>query len=350
MSFCLSKWTRKLQLMIFGKQQENAIYAIKDWLETKHSRKPWFYLAGFAGTGKTTIAKRIAELVNGDALYAAFTGKAALRMRQVGCDNASTIHSLLYVPRVDPKSGEVTFIFNKDSVINTTKLIIIDECSMVDEQLAKDLLWFKKPILVLGDPAQLPPIKGKGYFTNGDPDILLTEIFRQAKENPIIWMATRVREGHKLQFGDYGDSKVTSKYILDEVVSADQVIVGRNLTKESTNDRIRNKLGFRGDFPEKNEKVICGTNDKDLGFFNGGMYNVLGSNDYLARPGFLRLHLFSLDEEYEQYGVAHKYLFSPEFSKPNWKILKGSQEYDYAYAITCHKSQGSQWDNIYVND
>ena len=336
--------------MIFGKQQENAIRAVDHWLKNDTKSKPWFYLAGFAGTGKTTIAKHMAELVGGDVIYASFTGKASLRMRQVGCEGASTIHSLLYVPKVNEKTGEVHFKFNKDSVINTTKLVIIDECSMVDDKLAADLLWYKKPILVLGDPAQLPPVNGEGFFTRGDPDILLTEIHRQAKENPIIWMATKIREGGSLSQGNYGSSKVTSKYIANDVVASDQIIVGRNLTKDTTNNRVRTKLGFTSEFPEKGEKIICLSNVKDLGFFNGGMYDVVGCKDILSRPGFMKLHLFSLDEEYEQFAIAHKYLFSPEFDKPDWKMLRGTQEFDFAYAITCHKAQGSQWDNVYVND
>ena len=63
---------------------------------------------------------------------------------------------------------------------------MIDECSMVDAELARDLLSFGKPILVLGDPFQLPPVKGGGYFTESPPDVMLTEIHRQAEDNPII--------------------------------------------------------------------------------------------------------------------------------------------------------------------
>ena len=63
---------------------------------------------------------------------------------------------------------------------------MIDECSMVDEELGRDLLSFGKPILVLGDPAQLPPVKGGGFFTETAPDVMLTEIHRQAEGSAII--------------------------------------------------------------------------------------------------------------------------------------------------------------------
>ena len=57
---------------------------------------------------------------------------------------------------------------------------------MVDEDLGRDLLSFGKPVLVLGDPAQLPPVKGGGFFTEAEPDVMLTEVHRQAADNPII--------------------------------------------------------------------------------------------------------------------------------------------------------------------
>ena len=74
---------------------------------------------------------------------------------------------------------------------------------MVGEDMARDLMSFKKPILVLGDPGQLPPIKGEGAFTNVAPDIMLTEIHRQAAESAIIRLATMAREGQPIGFGSY---------------------------------------------------------------------------------------------------------------------------------------------------
>ena len=97
-----------------------------------------------------------------------------------------------------------TFSLNRQSPIAKAKLVIIDECSMVDEELGRDLMSFGTPILVLGDPGQLPPISGGGFFTEHEPDFLLTEIHRQARDNPIIRMALDVREGRELMYGDYG--------------------------------------------------------------------------------------------------------------------------------------------------
>src|SRR5262245_45675364 len=109
-------------------------------------------------------------------------------------------------------------------------LLIIDECSMVDAQLGCDVLSFGVPVLVLGDPAQLPPIYGTGFFTDAPPDAMLTEIQRQALDNPIIRLATTVRQGGCLELGNYGSSRIIpcDAITYAEGATADQILVGRN--------------------------------------------------------------------------------------------------------------------------
>jgi exodeoxyribonuclease-5 len=104
---------------------------------------------------------------------------------------------------------------------------------------------FGVPILVLGDPAQLPPISGGGFFTDGAPDVMLTEVHRQAKDNPIVWLSMEVREGHSLAPGRYGDTAVVRRAELDpdRVMTADQMLVGRNATRRAFNTRMRERLG-----------------------------------------------------------------------------------------------------------
>ena len=165
-----------------------------------------FRLFGYAGTGKTTLAKHLAEDVDGKVAFAAFTGKAALVMRAKGCVGASTIHSLIYRAR---ESGEETPSFDlwDEAPASKAKLIVIDECSMVDADLGRDLLSFGVPVLVLGDPAQLPPISGGGFFTDAEPDMMLTEVHRQAQDNPIVRLSMDVREGRALAYGDDGERR-----------------------------------------------------------------------------------------------------------------------------------------------
>ncbi|RUV26237.1 ATP-dependent RecD-like DNA helicase, partial [Mesorhizobium sp. M5C.F.Ca.IN.020.32.2.1] len=158
--------------MEFSPQQDDALKAVATWLKT--GKPQLFRLFGFAGTGKTTLARYFAEHVDGQVQFAAFTGKAAQVLRSKGAVNARTIHSLIYRPKgeetvADEVTGKTsmspTFSLNRQSPISRAKLVVIDECSMVDEQLGRDLMSFGTPILVLGDPGQLPPISGGGFFT-----------------------------------------------------------------------------------------------------------------------------------------------------------------------------------------
>jgi exodeoxyribonuclease-5 len=338
--------------MEWSDQQKDALKAVNYWYNRDKKNKQVFSIHGYAGTGKTTLAKHFAESI-GDVLFGAFTGKAALVMRKKGCIGARTIHSMIYIAKQDPKTGLVEFKLNRESPVKDAKLVIIDECSMVDEKMAKDLLSFGTPVLVLGDPAQLPPVSGAGYFTNIEPDVMITEIHRQAKDNPIIYMADKVRNGYNLDIGSYGDSRVITKMKKDDFMSADQIIVGRNVTRHDFNNRMRKMLGYDSVFPVVDEKLICLQNDKELGILNGQMFiNKMNLNKKSLPSNFLFMQLETIDDD-EAYPVlvkVHKSLFSDEFKKPDWKFLKGSHEFDYAYAISCHKSQGSQWDNILIFD
>src|SRR6187549_1263116 len=150
----------------FTPHQDSALKAVADWLKAKPGKNgtpPIFRLFGYAGTGKTTLARHIADGVDGKVLFAAFTGKAAQVMRGKGCAGASTIHSLIY-RTFESGEQQPSFELWDDAPASKAKLIIIDECSMVDEELGRDLTSFGVPLLVLGDPAQLPPIAGGGFF------------------------------------------------------------------------------------------------------------------------------------------------------------------------------------------
>jgi exodeoxyribonuclease-5 len=335
-------------------QQSNALKAVNKWFNEYYtSRKPTkqvFYLAGFAGTGKTTLAKHFAEGID-PCYFGAFTGKAALVMRKNGAEGARTIHSMIYLAEQDKKTGEVTFHLNKNSFLNDAKLIIIDECSMVDEDLGKDLLSFRKPILVLGDPGQLPPISGTGYFTSSKPDFMLTEIHRQSKDNPIIYLATQVREQIMPDFGEYGESRVLEKISTKDVLEADQLLVGRNSTRYEMNRKIRKLKKLDLDTPVVGDKLICLQNDKDLGIFNGGIFDIQQILTTKYKTNFLHMRLESQDEDRLPIMVkVHKSFFIDDIGKPDWKILKGSQQFDYGYAITVHRSQGSQWGSVLIQD
>src|SRR3569832_2371125 len=151
----------------FTPHQDAALKAVADWLKAKPGTSgtpPGFRLFGYAGTGKTTLARHIAEGVDGEVKFAAFTGKAALVMRNKGCNNASTNHSLIY-RACESGEEQPNFELWDDAPASKAKLIIVDECSMVDAGLGQDLLSFDCPQLVLGEPAQMPPNQGGGFIT-----------------------------------------------------------------------------------------------------------------------------------------------------------------------------------------
>ena len=348
--------------MEFSVEQDRALVAVQQWL--KAGDRQVFRLFGYAGTGKTTLARHFAEAVDGEVLFAAFTGKAAQVLRSKGARKASTIHSLIYRPRGEEevedeetgnKSIAPTFSLNRRSPVSEAKLIIIDECSMVDEALGRDLLSFGTPVLVLGDPGQLPPVSGGGFFTEYEPDFLLEEIHRQARDNPIIDLAQQVREGRQIMYGDYGaTAKVISKteVTTDQVLAADQVLVGTNRTRRRYNQRLRELKGFDSAWPQAGDKLVCLRNDPAKGLLNGSLWKVMTSSRETVKPGINLL--VSPEEDDPDRGVSKIKLLKAAFEEPEsdipWSTKKRYDDFDFGYALTVHKAQGSQWDNVVLFD
>ncbi len=337
-------------------QQDAALKQVADWL--KRPDRQVFRLFGYAGTGKTTLALKIAEAVDGDVLFAAFTGKAAQVLRNKGCENARTIHSLIYRPRGETEneeSGEAAPLFslNRMSPVAKASLVIVDECSMVDEELGRDLLSFATPVLVLGDPGQLPPVSGGGYFTEAEPDVLLTEVHRQARDNPIIVLAQTVREGGLIDYGSYGDSRVIRRVEVDSdaVLSADQVLVGINRTRRRFNGRIRDLRGFEDSLPEAGDKLVCLRNSTEKGLLNGSLWRVVSRGAGRGQS----IQMLVRSEEEAPYGASAKIRVNKAFFEAgpdslSWKQRRGSDEFDFGYALTVHKAQGSQWSDVVLFD
>lgn len=336
--------------MKWSPQQDAALKAVSAWLKDRDGPQV-FRLFGWAGTGKSTLAKHFAKDIK-TVLYAAFTGKAALVMRKRGCKNASTIHSMIYIP-AEESEYESRFKLNPASTVRGADLVIIDEVSMVGQSLGEDLLSFGTKVLVLGDPEQLSPVGDEvGFFTSQRPDIMLTEIHRQAADNPIIRMSIDVREGRQLEYGTYGTSRVIPRAEVNQrdILAADQILVGRNKTRETFNGRIRELKGLSPAMPEVGDKIVCLKNNKEKRLLNGQLWFVeeiipgrSGSLDLILQPEDGRAKVGTMVK-------THADFFNGKDEEMSWSIKKKYDQFTYGYVLTGHKAQGSQWDNVYLFD
>lgn len=372
--------------MDWSPQQEEALRGIQNWLRLPLETAPQIKrLFGFAGTGKSTLAQEINAMVHGEALPCAFTGKAASVMARKGLPNASTVHRLIYTPvgdgkqrvkeleeelrlleRVEDRSEAPhkrimavrrsldearrnqgpQFVLKEASAVQNAPLVILDECSMVGDRMAEDLLSFGTRVLVLGDPAQLPPVRGTGYFIEARPDYMLTEVHRQAKGDPIIDIATRIREGLPVPAGTYGQTRVIDGRIgAEDALSHDQVLTGTNARRRSINLRHRELAGHSG-LPKAGERIVCLKNNHTLGLLNGTLWDL---QEDCPEPDEGVAHIRIVPEEGgAELGVPVEVdLFEDDSTKLPWGA---KEQFTYGYCLTVHKSQGSQWDEVLLFD
>ncbi|WP_196259888.1 ATP-dependent DNA helicase [Pelagibacterium limicola] len=337
-------------MVVWSSQQDAALKTVAAWLKDPGGAQV-FRLFGWAGTGKSTLARHLAKDVK-TVKYAAFTGKAALVMRKRGCKGASTIHSLIYT-RISEKEGEPRFVLDPESAAANADLIVIDEVSMVDEVLGTDLLSFGTKVLVLGDPFQLPPVQGEGFFTAKEPDIMLTEIHRQARDNPLVRLSLDIREGRGLDYGTYGESKVIPRADIDqsEVLCVDQVLVGRNKTRLHYNNRIRELKNLPPEIPVKGDRLVCLRNNPQKKLLNGQIWTVAEIKKRAGGTLEMTIDPEDADRTAVQTKVrTHEAFFTGEDAEMSWQLRRQYDEFTYGYCLTVHKAQGSQWDNVYLFD
>lgn len=180
----------------YSQQQEQAI--------RQAATSGLLMITGGPGTGKTTVLRGILNLLGNmqlSYLVAAPTGRAAKRLSEVTGEDASTIHRLLEAG-IDPATGKMVFAKDEDSPLKCD-VVVVDEMSMVDVLLLSSLLRAipkGKRLILVGDPDQLPPV-GPGFpfsdmLRSGVlPGVCLTEIFRQAQQSLIVMNAHRINQG-----------------------------------------------------------------------------------------------------------------------------------------------------------
>lgn len=347
--------------MILTNGQEKGL---KIAVERYKTGKPYTTIVGYAGTGKTTLVKFIVDelkLFDSKVVYIAYTGKAALVLRNKGCKNAMTAHRLLYYSEELPDG---TFMHTpKKKLDKPYSLIVCDEASMLPQEMIDLLLSHHAHVLFLGDNAQLPPIEGKQTILD-KPDVFLTEVTRQALDNPIIKLSMDVREGKPLEYG--GDKRcrvMPSNKVTDALLlGADQIIVGKNITRHKINEYIR-KLRWGEKYsvdPLDGEKCICLKNNWNEAGSNGdalvnGQIGYLSNIHILEMPPYKKVinaDFISDDGSvYKNLLIDYNLMVNGKstVNKDNWKEYVRAPklfEFAYAYAITCHKSQGSEFNRV----
>ncbi len=396
--------------IILSEVQTRTIAAIRDWYLHRTHEQQVFRVFGYAGTGKTTITAMAIEALGlepmtpgglGGVLFAAFTGKAVLVMTRKGTP-AQTIHSLIYrhseaspeeIARVTeelaalerdlPRMGvaergfaeaqiaqlklrldhihEPQFVLNPQSDLRDADLLVLDEVSMVGGDMAQDLLAFGRPILVLGDPGQLPPVKDTGFFTEVVPDVMLTEVHRQAADSPILRLATMARQGQDIPFGAFDDQvwKMSRQEVGPaQMLQGEQVICGTHATRRRLNTAMKKAAGFDADYPTGvGEKIICLRNRHDLGLINGMFLTLTEVRTHPHNERAFRASVQTDDgtcvsgaQEFWRGEFDDHVRFDPDRHRREWMACRGLIQSSWGYAITCHKAQGSQWENVVVFD
>ena len=330
------------------------------------------------GTGKSTLVKFIVAALDideqNDVCYVAYTGKAANVLKEKGCPNTMTTHRLLYqsVPRNDG-----TFYHKiKRPLEYRYDLIVVDEISMLPKEMWELLLSHKIHVICLGDPFQLPPI-GEDNGVLAKPHIFLDEIMRQEEESEIIRLTMDIREGKPLELFRGNEVQVIDqKDIIGGMYGwADQILVAKNLTRRTINNQMRKMLFETEDTaPIEGDKVICLRNDWEhpsaagdiavngtIGTlsniryaYNTPVLNPRMTADFLPEAYTPRdLELSPVDLYFRDINMDYKLLTTGEetVTKENFKTFPKiwrPQAFDYAYAITTHKAQGSEYDKVLV--
>ncbi len=329
-------------------EQSQAADLIQSWFHSGKNLE--FRLGGYAGTGKTTIQKHIRELLKVPTAVVAFTGKAVNVLHRKGLSSAATIHSTIYNCEQNPDGTWEFYLRNK--LEGNPKLIIIDEASMISRQLYDDLVSFDIPLLFVGDPGQLEPI-GDNPNLMARPDFVLNTIHRQAESSPIIQYASSVRKGASPASQSKPGLEVRSKIGFDIPLAAtfDQVICAKNKTRMDINRRFRNHLGRIGYDLSVGDKIIILRNNMAYAVFNGMILLIDEVKDNCGTYTIISAH-DEADRKFSDLKVWNE-PFTRDIGK-DFVVPKHDRVplvyADWGYCITCHKSQGSEWDRVLLWD
>lgn len=345
--------------------QASVFAACVEWLNNPTGTH--LSIGGYAGTGKTTLISVLRKYIarynpKKRVAFASFTGRASqnlgnkLQEHQAFFpkkDTNGTIHKLIYKATVD-KEGRIVGWIRNDTL--EYDLIIVDEASMIKQDVWSDLCSYQVPILAFGDHGQLPPI-GDSFNLMEKPLLKLEKIHRQAEGNPIIHLATLARTGADIPYQDFSATVRKLPRYSDEAAGVTEryftqftpdtlILCGSNKMRISLNQRIRASMGTEQLTPRAGDRVVCLKNNYENS--DGHIYNgMIGSITEIVPDGE---HWYQATVEFPDDGKMYqgkisKHTFnSPTAieSVPGLHFTKIGDRFDFGYALTVHKAQGSQ--------
>lgn len=378
--------------MKLSKEQQNIISELYFFFQNNRYKSvisSYKTLGGYAGTGKTFLISEFKKYLDEkeEKCCVAFvtpTGKAASvlkrKLENLNCFNINnnfcgTIHSFMYYPKIDEKTMLIKGWYKKGkNEIGPYRLIIIDEASMVDREIFNDLRSYNIPIIAVGDHGQLYPVSSKNNFSlMKNPDFVLTEIYRQDKGNAIIDISMEARKTGDIKNGYYSNcvfktnpNDKVARHVMENTDFLNSNIVmltNSNRERMLMNEYVRITNKFNKDIIYPGEKVVCLTNNYNYGCMNGEIYNVMWITSYdknlyemvVKKEGeesltsILTLKKSFGQESYENlYSEIYKlkqYYFKKKKDHPE-VVKNGFALFDFGYAMSVHKAQGSSWEKI----
>jgi exodeoxyribonuclease-5 len=228
----------------------------------------------------------------------------------------------------------------------TPDLVAMDESSMLDARRYRDLLTFGASMLFAGDHGQLPPIQASAGVLRR-PDITLQKIHRQLADSPILQLAYAVRETGRLPYKRFDKSVARlaasePDWEWDYAADPDEpILCWLNDTRVTYNRRVRRAMGF-GPEPEPGDRVICLQNNRSARIYNGMLGEISSIGPYSKDAYRARISL--LDEDYVYDGL----ISTKQFGQPEKleNVPRGIDQWDWGYALTVHKMQGSEADRV----